>query len=820
MNKLLGSICLAMFLVWGTVACNQEDKCQGVVCEKASECWGDVLVEYTGACRAEDGKCAFIPREKACPNGCAAGRCLNTARVCHDDGNAQGPPCREAIETASDFEQLAVGSGWTMGTKFMLPARDDQTLLPLVFQNSKRYPLHICFLCCVFPEKFGACTCEEKSCRDLTQLTPQKYMDLIMRRDRRSYFAGALQRLYDEREGPIYGFGVWTEPGNPAELLEMQEVKQIYDYLRAFFLPEKLVYLPALSDPQAVAKARGWVNPPFPVYLAEDQVRVEAYIAGVAYGWVRLFSLEELQEALEEGSLSFRDIVVVNRVPFDIEAVIGGLVTGERQWELSHVNVRLSRRGTPNLFVKDCLQELAGWKGKLVRLEVENFTSGVDDVYRLRQATTEEAEKFWAEHRPKLGSAPPIERDFREFPLLESLSLGEATINRLGGKAANLARLYTFLPASYRVQAFAIPFAWFEDFMEGCEIEVWWKEPAERTNIRHYVELLEKDERINQDAGFRRQVLSDLRARMEKGCPLDGKLVEMLARRIEEVFGSSTVRVRFRSSSNVEDALEFSGAGLYNSTTVCAADSLDGDLQGPSRCDLSQDQERSIERGLRVVWASLYNDRAWEERDWYQIPQGQASMAIMVSEAFPNESANGVAFTGNPQQSSDDRYLVNAQVGDEAVVGNDPRLVPERDFLVMDPTTGRVQKIVRDRSSSLSPPGGRVLSDGQLTALGELLFFIDRNYPVDDEGFGREKILLDLEFKFTRAGELKIKQIRPFLDKCHRVVCDRPPQPFCRDENTLVEYYPTGSCDSVSGQCRYQEKVTVCDNGCRENSCF
>ena len=47
---------------------------------------------------------------------------------------------------------------------------------------------------------------------------------------------------------------------------------------------------------------------------------------------------------------------------------------------------------------------------------------------------------------------------------------------------------------------------------------------------------------------------------------VDPELVGTLVRRIEEVFGTPTRMVRFRSSSNIEDALEFNGAGLYEST--------------------------------------------------------------------------------------------------------------------------------------------------------------------------------------------------------------------------------------------------------------
>ena len=153
--------------------------------------------------------------------------------------------------------------------------------------------------------------------------------------------------------------------------------------------------------------------------------------------------------------------------------------------------------------------------------------------------------------------------------------------------------------------------------------------------------------------------------------------------------------VRFRSSSNVEDALEFNGAGLYESTSVCAADTLDPEILESSYCDPTRENERTIERALKKVWASLWTHRAFEERAYFQIPQESAAMGILVNRAFLDETANGVAFTGNPQNSRDRRYVITVQRGEESVVSPEPGVTAERDLLeVVD---GQVLEIVRER---------------------------------------------------------------------------------------------------------------------------
>ena len=40
---------------------------------------------------------------------------------------------------------------------------------------------------------------------------------------------------------------------------------------------------------------------------------------------------------------------------------------------------------------------------------------------------------------------------------------------------------------------------------------------------------------------------------------------------------------------------------------------------------------------------------------------------------------------------------------------------------------------------------------------------VDASMPLNLEGYAREDVLLDIEFKFTQEGELIFKQVRPFL---------------------------------------------------------
>ena len=103
--------------------------------------------------------------------------------------------------------------------------------------------------------------------------------------------------------------------------------------------------------------------------------------------------------------------------------------------------------------------------------------------------------------------------------------------------------------------------------------------------------------------------LANLRKHMRDFGQVNEDLLKQLRDRAGEVIGTPPeTRVRFRSSSNAEDAVEFNGAGLYDSTSGCVADALDAGTSGPSICDETKGGERALSRALRRVWSSQTRD--------------------------------------------------------------------------------------------------------------------------------------------------------------------------------------------------------------------
>ncbi|MCI0634591.1 MAG: VCBS repeat-containing protein, partial [Actinobacteria bacterium] len=245
----------------------------------------------------------------------------------------------EEICTGMDFFRVSIASRGEgpveRVTKYVAPARDDPELLPTVFQNVARFPLHEDFLREVFSDRFPALSAEE-------------YDQLVGRRATRQYFVGALARVRLGHDS-LYTFSVAADTGFDArEVPRLEEVQAVYAQLKSHFRLEPLAYGP--DTELARREAESWTNPPFPVFLEAPAAETEyqPYTLGVGYGRVRVLTLEEFEERNGNGRFTFQDVIVVDEAPRDIEGVVGGVVTAQPQGDLSHVAVRTARRGTPN----------------------------------------------------------------------------------------------------------------------------------------------------------------------------------------------------------------------------------------------------------------------------------------------------------------------------------------------------------------------------------------------------------------------------------------------------------------------------------------
>lgn len=625
-------------------------------------------------------------------------------------------------------------------SKYLVPARADARLLALVM-DVNTYDLHYQFLIKGFAEVFAG-------------LTPEGYEALISDPAQREFFAGPITEYRTADDQRIFGFVAWDPQTDLASTVTCEQFNNLYAALTEVFTAGPLAVVPTGDLQREILK-----DCDVPQYDAAAAVEYEAYTVAVGYGTIRRYTPAGLAAATAGAAYGFQDILVLAEAPLDVERVISGAVTGGRQAQLSHLNVRSAARGTPNCYLRDAYARMAAWDGQLVRLECGEGELAV------RAADLEEAMAWWDQLRPDPVELPVPDLDWPELaPLLDlptaTVMEREIGVRRYGAKGRNLAALYQRIDMGLQLPGFLVPFHRYDAFVDSQYWEVDLGDGVEVLTFAAAIERMLADPVFRSDPAVRQKRLTALYAAM-RDAACDPEFMVELKDEIIEVFGAEDVMVRFRSSSNAEDALGFSGAGLYESTNACVADDLDGDVSGPSRCDASEPEERGMCRAVKKVWASLWLVRAFEEREWYGMDHGLAAMGILVDLRHGDEKANMVVFTGDPNIAGDERVLVNAQVGDLEVVSPEPGTWPERTRLTL--VDGVVTEIERESGSSELPDGQHVVSDEQLMALGAATAEIREVFPVDEVAPEDAEILLDTEWKIRADDTLLIKQVRPYL---------------------------------------------------------
>ena len=172
---------------------------------------------------------------------------------CAATAAADTPPAYlSVVASTTDFQEISlpdsIHSDVLRVTKYMAPASKDPALLPTVYQNSNLEPMHYVFLLENFPERFAGMTTEE-------------YQAMILYRDTRQYFSGAVYAFEDTGGKVFYGFDVNTNSSVPSERLNAEETRALYDHLSETFFPRPFVYSPRSTSDIVEARKLGgpWV---------------------------------------------------------------------------------------------------------------------------------------------------------------------------------------------------------------------------------------------------------------------------------------------------------------------------------------------------------------------------------------------------------------------------------------------------------------------------------------------------------------------------------------------------------------------------------
>lgn len=503
---------------------------------------------------------------------------------------------------------------------------------------------------------------------------------------------------------------------------------------------------------------------------------------GEAFGHLRIFPSNR-------DDLRPTDIVVFDELPLDL-SVVAGVLTRAVQDTNSHVNLKSKERNTPNAVLRDASADhprLAPFADEPVHLVVAK-----DDL--LLEPTTDEivAQKL-AERldRPLVELHSDAETKIASYDEMADGTARQARehASRYGAKAANLAFLahrdvlgraddpespshsrgYDLVP-----QGFGVPLQAYRDLVDH----------PPNGELRTVIEALVDDEQAGRLSPTQRATrLAQVRdAFMSAEFP-PGAL-ELIHAKLDEVL-PGVDKVKVRSSANVEDLPDFDGAGLHDSYS---ADTGKEEPQN-GRCRVEEEDQatgevkrkvkpKSVGCAVKGVYASLWNQRAVEERSFARIDQRSVAMGLAVVAAYDSESevaTNAVVVTRILNTTAVFGYSLSVQDGNNLVTNPDPGSHSEvtvAGFISDDEpvslTVTRFAQAAADEPERTAP----LLPRQQMLELVDLAKRVETAYCRAKPGYypacrsvtsaADKETSLDLEIKILRNGRLVYKQVREF----------------------------------------------------------
>ena len=511
--------------------------------------------------------------------------------------------------------------------------------------------------------------------------------------------------------------GVYTFEFNPNNAFPFTEIQRVHDLLvsKMPILKNRLGYCPLWGAIGIYKREKALYNgAEFPVYFEDDLYANIGYLplnSAESFGRLRVLDVNERP--------SLRDIVICKTLPNEMPRV-AGIITGVRQTPLSHVNLRAIQDKVPNAFITKAWENrlIAALIGKYVFYKVNA------DGFEIREATQKEVEAHFAGLRPAKTQKP--KRNLSVKKVLPLDVIGFADSLSFGVKTANIATLRTFeFPEGTVPDGFGIPFYFYDEFMK-------------HNDFYAKAEKLFKDSAFQKSHDTKEAALKKFRAEIKKG--------EMPAWMVNEISGLQNslpdgTPLRCRSSTNNEDLPGFSGAGLYDSFT-------------------HRPDEGHLSESIKQVYASLWNYRAFEAREFYRIDHFTTAIGVLVHPNFEDELANGVAVTDDVVYQTEGNYYLNTQVGENLVTNPEEQSVPEE--ILLDWWDNKNYRVVS--TSNRTVEGKRILTDEYLRELNLYLGTIHNKFNRLYTATSQSKdFAMEIEFKVTKGGKISIKQARPWV---------------------------------------------------------
>jgi rifampicin phosphotransferase len=438
-------------------------------------------------------------------------------------------------------------------------------------------------------------------------------------------------------------------------------------------------------------------------------------------------------------------IYVIPQTLSDLEPM-AGILTLESGNVLSHSQLLAANLGIPNAVVPSALlPTLRTHKDQELFFAV---TRGGVVVLREKSSLKPEEIKLWGDKgvarkaRISIDSAKLRLEDASLIPLTELTARDSGA--KAGPKAANLGQLAHFFGPNVApglVVPFGVYYAHIHRSIDGGM-------PLDQqiANVYRHAEQIRDSGAPT--AEVNRYIYPEL-ARLRKiiqTMPLLPSFEKELKAGMAKSFGADgTYGVFVRSDTNAEDLPEFTGAGL--------------NLTVPNQVGY-----RNIAQALKDVWASPFEERAWDWRSRILQSSEKVYPSVLLLRSVPS-AKSGVIATVNLETGEDD-ITVNVSEGVSAVVdggiAESLLLKPNGAVRLLDQARGTYRKVIKPTGGFENVPvkgGDYLLTPDEIRQLREMVADVKRKYPPAKSLRG-ELLPWDIEFGFEN-GQLRLFQIRP-----------------------------------------------------------
>ena len=451
------------------------------------------------------------------------------------------------------------------------------------------------------------------------------------------------------------------------------------------------------------------------------------YNSGMGFGKVFVApTAKDVDEGVKAGTIGTDTVLIIGEDLRELPPV-AGIVSAVPLTEASHLVLLAQMYGMPLAYQRDAINKRRADQGKWAVMQTSEEDGESFELYaRLTPAETELLRK--ARYRPKLS----VQLDPKPKDIKEVAEIGIDQVSSYGGKSTKFGLLRRTIGNFTRSKAYGIPVSYYLRFLQTAKT-------VDGKSLEAEVAALLKSLKPNATYAEVDAIAGRIRETMKKATP-DAALVAEIRDALRTHYpGSEKIRLKIRSSSNVEDGAEFNGAGLYDSEGVCLAN-----------CD-----KEDFAKGLVKVWGSLYTTRGLWARRQFGVTEDQVGMGLLAHAPYKGELANGVVrfkfvldYSGRPQ----------AMTGVLGVRGEDESVTNPQNGGGNEQVQMRGGEVISHRPLKGEPMGRLMMAPAHYAKLENLMASLHKAWP---QALGEQEI--EAEWKLINENgveKVNIKQVR------------------------------------------------------------